>query len=247
MLLEGTEGVAIDQNLITRCDGNAIFLSNYNRHATISGNDISWTGDNAMSAFGSMGRCLYANCSVRLDYPSGVDGRSGNQPRYTRVVGNFVTEVGIWQKQSGAWSQHLAAATHIESNVFMNGPHSAVDFNDGFGGSDTVVGVPPSNVAGATLKEKRAALHGASVLDLKHLIDKGGRILHRDDGGLVVVPAGFIVIAFSICERASMVGECGSARHPSRQARPPDLVVVFPRNACFFIGARTFLGLSQER
>jgi hypothetical protein len=140
VLLEGTEGVAIDQNLITRCDGNAIFLSNYNRHATISGNDISWTGDNAMSAFGSMGRCLYANCSVRLDYPSGVDGRSGNQPRYTRVVGNFVTEVGIWQKQSGAWSQHLAAATHIESNVFMNGPHSAVDFNDGFGGSDTVVG-----------------------------------------------------------------------------------------------------------
>ena len=72
-------------------------------------------------------RCLYQNCSVVLDYNSGVDGRPGNQPRFTRVVGNLVREVGLWQKQSGAWSQHLTAATHLESNVFFNGPHSAVD------------------------------------------------------------------------------------------------------------------------
>jgi len=51
--------------------------------------------------------------------------------RDTRVVGNFVHELGMYQKQSGAWAQHLAAATHIEANVFTNGPHSAVDFNDG--------------------------------------------------------------------------------------------------------------------
>ena len=47
------------------------------------------------------------------------------------MVGNFVHELGMYQKQSGAWSQHLAAATHLEANVFINGPHSAVDFNDG--------------------------------------------------------------------------------------------------------------------
>jgi hypothetical protein len=125
---------------VTRCDGNGLFLSNYNRNATILGNEFSFTGDNAMSSFGSTGRCLYQNCSIILDYNSGVDGRPGNQPRFTRVVGNLVREVGLWQKQSGAWSQHLTAATHLESNVLFNGPHSAVDFNDAFGGKDVVSG-----------------------------------------------------------------------------------------------------------
>jgi len=36
--------------------------------------------------------------------------------------------------------QHLTAATHLESNVFFNGPHAAVSFNDGFGGGEEVVG-----------------------------------------------------------------------------------------------------------
>eukprot|EP01043_Picozoa_sp_COSAG02_P018683 COSAG02_NODE_878_length_16266_cov_8.886559_8_plen_461_part_00 len=140
VLLSGTEGFTFEQNHVTRCDGNGLFLSDYNRNVAILGNEFSYTGDNAMSSFGSTGRCLYQNCSVSLDYNSGLDGRPGNQPRYTRVVGNLVRELGLWQKQSGAWSQHLTAATHLESNVFFNGPHAAVDFNDGFGGGDVVTG-----------------------------------------------------------------------------------------------------------
>ena len=70
------------------CKG--LSISNYNRGMVVSGNEFSWTGDNAMSAFGSMGNCLYANCSVKMDFPNGIDGSAGNQPRYTRVVGNLV-------------------------------------------------------------------------------------------------------------------------------------------------------------
>jgi hypothetical protein len=44
-----------------------------------------------------------------------------------------VHEVGMMQKQSGAWAQHLTAATHLEGNILLNGPHAALDFNDGFG------------------------------------------------------------------------------------------------------------------
>lgn len=133
VLLEGTERFRFEKNCVTKCDGNGLFLSNYNRNASITENEFSWIGDNAMSAFGSMGTCLYANCSVRLPYPSGVDGRPGNQPRYTRVMSNLVHEVGMMQKQSGAWAQHLTAATHLEGNILLNGPHAALDFNDGFG------------------------------------------------------------------------------------------------------------------
>ena len=31
-----------------------------------------------------------------------------------------------------------AARTHFESNVFFNGPHAAINFNDGFGGGNVI-------------------------------------------------------------------------------------------------------------
>ena len=151
VLAEGTEHFNFESNHITRCDGNGLKLSNYNRGTTISDNEFSWIGDSAMSLLGSMGDCLYANCSVRVDFrngqhatagSNGVDGRGGNQPRHTRIIGNLVREMGMWQKQSSALVQHLTAATHLESNVFFNGPHAAVSFNDGFGGGEEVVGPP---------------------------------------------------------------------------------------------------------
>jgi len=40
------------------------------------------------------------------------------------VAGNLVREFGIWQKQSSAWFQALAALTTIESNVVFNGPRA---------------------------------------------------------------------------------------------------------------------------
>jgi hypothetical protein len=62
VLLEGTERFRFVQNCVTKCDGNGLLLSNYNRNASITQNEFSWIGDNAMSAFGSMDTCLYANC-----------------------------------------------------------------------------------------------------------------------------------------------------------------------------------------
>ena len=45
ILLEGTEMVHVLGNLLTRIDGNGIFLSNYNRNATIASNEMSWVND----------------------------------------------------------------------------------------------------------------------------------------------------------------------------------------------------------
>ena len=140
VFVEGTEDFRFEANHVTDCDGNGLFLSNYNRRAQILGNEFSWLGDNAMAAFGSMSECLYQNCSVRLPFPSGLDGRPGNQPRDTLVAGNLVREVGLYQRQSSAWSQQLTASTRLLSNVFFNGPHAAASFNDGFGGGDTIAG-----------------------------------------------------------------------------------------------------------
>ena len=140
ILLEGTERVEIQGNLITRVDGNGIFLSNYNRNATIDSNEMSWIGDGAIAAWGSTRSCLDANCSKKIEWGVGPDARGGNQPRGTHVVGNLVREIGIWQKQSSMWFQATTMQTHIERNVHFNGPRAGLNFNDGMGGSDVIEG-----------------------------------------------------------------------------------------------------------
>jgi hypothetical protein len=100
ILLEGTERIHIVGCHLTRIDGNGIFLSNYNRNATIASNEMSWVGDGAIAAWGSTSHCLNANCTRKLEYAVGPDARGGNQPRGTHVVGNLVREIGLWQKQS---------------------------------------------------------------------------------------------------------------------------------------------------
>ena len=128
VVLEGTQRFMFEDNQVSRCDGNGLFLNNYNRNTSIVGNEFNFVGATAISAFGSMSPCLNQNCSARLHYPSGVDGRPGNQPRRTQVIGNLIREVGLFQSQSGGWAGHLAAATHLEGNVMFNIPLSAVNF-----------------------------------------------------------------------------------------------------------------------
>lgn len=126
--LAGVENVSIAENQFTRCDGNAISLNDYARDVSFIGNDFNWIGESAMTAFGSTSECVNANCSVKLPAAVGPDGRGGNQPRGTRVVGNVVREFGIWQKQSSAWAQQLTAESWIEGNVIFNSPRAAINF-----------------------------------------------------------------------------------------------------------------------
>jgi hypothetical protein len=75
-----------------------------------------------MAAWGSTCACLDAACTRKLPWGVGPDARPGQQPRYTRVVGNLVREVGLIQKQSSMWFQAATALSHLEGNVHFNGP-----------------------------------------------------------------------------------------------------------------------------
>jgi hypothetical protein len=81
-----------------------------------------------MAAFGWTSPCLHADCKVKLPDKVGPDGRDGEQPRGSYVAGNLIREFGIWQKQSSAWFQALAALTTFNQNVVFNGPRAAINF-----------------------------------------------------------------------------------------------------------------------
>ena len=130
LFFEGTEGTVVDSCLFSRLDGNALMLSGYNREAVIQNNEFVWIGDSAIASWGYT--------SGTEVYGFGWDGTDGNQPRGTRIVGNFVHELGIWEKQSSFYFQAKTCQTLIQNNIFFNGPRAGINFNDGFGGGSNI-------------------------------------------------------------------------------------------------------------
>ena len=123
LFVEGAEGLTVDGCHFRRLDGNALFLSRYTRNVTVSRSAFEWIGDNAMATWGETEE---------------YDATGGNQPRLTTIKGNFVHELGLYEKQSSAWGQAKACQTTIEGNIFFNMPRAAVNFNDGLGGGNLV-------------------------------------------------------------------------------------------------------------
>lgn len=121
--LHGVSNVAISRCHFVRLDGSAVLLSGYARGVVIAHNKAKWLG---------------AGFAVGWGDTDGHDGTSGTQPRGTVLDSNFVSEIGVWQKQSSAWFQAKSCSSVLRNNIFVNGPRAAVNFNDGFGGNNTV-------------------------------------------------------------------------------------------------------------
>ena len=125
LFVEGVDGFLLQNCLFDAPGGNAVFLSNFVRHAVIEGNEFVFVGDSAVAAVGSS---------------NFMDGTDGNQPRGTRIIGNLMHENGIFGKQTSAYFQSVACQTELIGNVMFNGPRAGINFNDGFGGGNLVEG-----------------------------------------------------------------------------------------------------------
>ena len=111
VFLENTEDCAVRQCAFERIDGNGVFVSGYNRNATVADNEFAWIGH---------------SCAAGWGYTDEQDGTGGMQPRGTRILRNYAREIGIIQKQSSVWFQAKTAQTVIEGNVMFNGPRAAI-------------------------------------------------------------------------------------------------------------------------
>jgi hypothetical protein len=79
VFLEGTKDVIIRECLFRRLDGNAIFLSRWNRRALIEKNTFEWLGENAIATWGDTNK---------------FDATNGNQPLETMIYQNVMRELG---------------------------------------------------------------------------------------------------------------------------------------------------------
>ena len=121
--LEGTVDAHIDSSNFSRCDGNGVMISGYNRGLNITHSNFEWLGASAMASWGR----------TQLE-----DATAGNIPIGTTVFGNICREIGLWAKQSSCWFQAKTGSTWLNSNVFFNGPRAAVNVNDGLMGGTEI-------------------------------------------------------------------------------------------------------------
>jgi len=111
VLSQGAVGLKITGNTFTRCDGNAVFLSGYNRGVTIDSNEFVWLGESAVASWG---------------FTAGVDATGGEQPWGTAFTNNHCHEIGHYEKQVSCYFAATSANATITGNVMYNMPRAAV-------------------------------------------------------------------------------------------------------------------------
>ena len=131
LLAEGTENLLVDGCHFEKVDGHGAFISGYNRHAMISNNEFSWVGGSAIASWGRTDSEVDENA---------INAKNGDFPRYNNIVGNIAREIGHFEKQNSFYVQAKTAQSVIKDNVFFNGPRAGVNYNDGFGGGDSLNG-----------------------------------------------------------------------------------------------------------
>ena len=88
VFLESTKDVLIRGCLFRRLDGNAVFLSRWNRHTLIEKNTFEWLGENAIATWGDTAK---------------YDATVGNQPWQTMIYKNVMRELGKMQSIGGMY------------------------------------------------------------------------------------------------------------------------------------------------
>jgi hypothetical protein len=131
LFFEGVAGVNISGCLLTRLDGNAVFVSGFARNVSISQNEFFAIGETAISQWG------YTDGSPVPGM--GFDASAGNQPRGTVVELNLVHEVGLWTKQNSFYFQSESFQNVVANNIGFNGPRAGINFDDGMGGGSQVL------------------------------------------------------------------------------------------------------------
>eukprot|EP01083_Nonionella_stella_P053420 141314_1 len=136
----GAENVTVSDNLFSRCDGNAVFIFNYNRNISVTHNEFVWIGDSCIVSWGSTEGIDFPELDAKnVRYAGmGIDGTGGNQPRFLNISYNIAHEIGIFEKQSSLYFQAKSCQNYVSHNIFYNGPRAGILFNDGFGGGSLV-------------------------------------------------------------------------------------------------------------
>jgi len=140
VLFEGTESCNISDCNFIGIGGNAIMLSNYNKHDTISGCEISYIGANAICFVGDTKSVRSPSFNYdnyipydQLDKTPGS--QTNNYPQECLADNNLLHNLGEIEKQATGVEIEIASSITVSHNSIYNTPRAGLNIGDGaFGG-----------------------------------------------------------------------------------------------------------------
>jgi len=123
--VQDAEDIRVENCKFDQVGGNGVFFSNHVERSTVRYSEFVSTGDSSIAALGS----------THLD-----DGSVRTYPNHLTISNNHMHDNGIYGKQSSCYFQSLTANTTLSDNVCYNGPRAGFNWNDDFGGNNTIKG-----------------------------------------------------------------------------------------------------------
>lgn len=161
ILLEGTENLSIDRCSIMEVGGNAVTISNYNRHTEIKNCEIADAGASSILFVGDLKAVrspLFGYESIFTDEEN-IDWAPGpmtqNYPSKCVVEGNLLIRNGRVEKQSAGISLSICEEINIYHNTIYDVPRAGINICDGTWGGHRI----EKNIVFHTVRETQD--HGA--------------------------------------------------------------------------------------
>ncbi len=143
VLFDGTERCGIRNATFDLLGGNAVFVSNYNRHAAITDNLIEQIGGSAIAFVGSADAVRSPAFRYGEFVPAGeMDTIPGPKrkayPADCTAEGNLIRYIGTIEKQVAGVQIQLAARVGVRHNTIYHVPRAGINIGDGAWGGHVI-------------------------------------------------------------------------------------------------------------
>lgn len=142
-VMEGSENIALTNNVFHSLGGNAIFVSNYNRNVNIASNEIYDIGASAISFVGHPS----AVRSPSFEYHEFVDiadmdlalgPKNDNYPADSIATDNLIHDIGQVEKQVAGVQLSMSSEITISHNSIYRVPRAGINASEGTWGGHII-------------------------------------------------------------------------------------------------------------
>ncbi len=141
--LEGTEDCTIHDCTFTGLGGNAVFLSNYNRRATVSDSLFHDVGDSAVAIVGSDDAVRSLEVHEKLYVPlteidTEIGPKTPDYPGDCKIHNNLMYDLGVFGKQVAGVYLSACKDITVSHNTICRIPRAGICINDGCWGGHII-------------------------------------------------------------------------------------------------------------
>ncbi|GAA5132990.1 PDZ domain-containing protein [Thalassotalea piscium] len=136
ILMDGTENISVTNNTFYNLGGNAIFVSNYNRHANIASNEIFDIGASAISFVGSATAVRspsfeYHEFVEIADMDMELGPKNENYPSKSIATDNLIFDIGQVEKQVAGVQLSMSSDITVSHNSIYRVPRAGINVSEG--------------------------------------------------------------------------------------------------------------------